>query len=132
MAFFISLTISTLHFTIPYGFGAATRYPLTSRLVQQMFIPINLKTKLWLIRSTRVSNELGAGNPEVARMAVKVGMSMATTEAITVSAALFFSRHIVGYAYSNEKPVVAHVAEIAPLLCISLVTDSIQVVLSGK
>ncbi|XVF70318.1 hypothetical protein PTKIN_Ptkin11bG0152100 [Pterospermum kingtungense] len=101
----ICLTISTLHFTVPYGFGAAT--------------------------STRVSNELGAGNPEIARKAVKVGMSMATTEAIIVSTALFFSRYIVGYAYSNEKPVVTHVAAIAPLLCISLVTDSIQVVLSG-
>ncbi|OMP04696.1 hypothetical protein COLO4_09400 [Corchorus olitorius] len=86
---------------------------------------------------TRVSNELGAGNPEIARMAVKVGMSMATIEAIIVSVALFFSRHIVGYAYSNQKPVVMYVAAMAPLLCIShcgiclYVTDSIQVVLSG-
>ncbi|TYH74655.1 hypothetical protein ES332_D05G416000v1 [Gossypium tomentosum] len=101
----ICLTISTLHFTVPYGFGAAT--------------------------STRVSNELGAGNPESARVAVKVGMSMAFTEAVMVSGALFFSRHIVGYGYSNEKAVVNHVATMAPLLCISLVTDSIQVVLSG-
>ncbi|TYI32159.1 hypothetical protein ES332_A04G039600v1 [Gossypium tomentosum] len=80
---------------------------------------------------TRVSNELGAGNPESAREAVKVGMSMAITEAVMVSGALFFSRHIVGYGYSNEKAVVNHVATMAPLLCISLVTDSIQVVLSG-
>ncbi|MBA0692914.1 hypothetical protein Goari_010436 [Gossypium aridum] len=80
---------------------------------------------------TRVSNELGAGNPESARVAVKVGMSMAITEAVMVSGALFFSRHIVGYGYSNEKAVVNHVATMAPLLCISLVTDSIQVVLSG-
>ncbi|XWS09979.1 hypothetical protein CRYUN_Cryun39dG0036400 [Craigia yunnanensis] len=36
-AIMVCLTISTLHFTIPYGFGVAT--------------------------STRVSNELGAGNP---------------------------------------------------------------------
>ncbi|TYH74654.1 hypothetical protein ES332_D05G416000v1 [Gossypium tomentosum] len=104
-AIMVCLTISTLHFTVPYGFGAAT--------------------------STRVSNELGAGNPESARVAVKVGMSMAFTEAVMVSGALFFSRHIVGYGYSNEKAVVNHVATMAPLLCISLVTDSIQVVLSG-
>ncbi|KAK8643821.1 hypothetical protein V6N13_013098 [Hibiscus sabdariffa] len=101
----VCLTISTLHFTVPYGFGAAT--------------------------STRVSNELGAGNPESARMAVKVGMSMVVTEAAVVSTALFLSRHVVGYAYSNEKAVVNQVAAMAPLLCISLVTDSIQVVLSG-
>ncbi|PPD94102.1 hypothetical protein GOBAR_DD08875 [Gossypium barbadense] len=104
-AIMVCLTISTLHFTVPYGFGAAT--------------------------STRVSNELGAGNPESARVAVKVGMSMAITEAVMVSGALFFSRHIVGYGYSNEKAVVNHVATMAPLLCISLVTDSIQIVLSG-
>ncbi|KAL4332294.1 hypothetical protein GQ457_07G014540 [Hibiscus cannabinus] len=101
----ICLTISTLHFTVPYGFGAAT--------------------------STRVSNELGAGNPKSARMAVKVGMSMVLTEAVVVSTALFLSRHVVGYAYSNEKAVVNQVAAMAPLLCISLVTDSIQVVLSA-
>ncbi|KAK8647915.1 hypothetical protein V6N13_121639 [Hibiscus sabdariffa] len=101
----VCLTISTLHFTVPYGFGAAT--------------------------STRVSNELGAGNPKSARMAVKVGMSMVLTEAVVVSTALFLSRHVVGYAYSNEKAVVNQVAAMAPLLCISLVTDSIQVVLSG-
>ncbi|KAK8480156.1 hypothetical protein V6N12_018660 [Hibiscus sabdariffa] len=80
---------------------------------------------------TRVSNELGAGNPKSARMAVKVGMSMVLTEAVVVSTALFLSRHVVGYAYSNEKAVVNQVAAMAPLLCISLVTDSIQVVLSG-
>ncbi|KAE8675204.1 Disease resistance family protein / LRR family protein [Hibiscus syriacus] len=102
----VCLTISTLHFTVLYGFGAAT--------------------------STRVSNELGAGNPEWARMSVKVGMCMAVTEAVMVSTALFFSRHIVRYAYSNEKAAVNNVVAIAPLLGILLVTDSIQVVLSGR
>ncbi|KAG5528047.1 hypothetical protein RHGRI_028848 [Rhododendron griersonianum] len=41
---FICLTTATLHFYIPYSFGAAA--------------------------STRVSNELGAGNPDAARLAV--------------------------------------------------------------
>ncbi|MBA0567076.1 hypothetical protein Golob_011836 [Gossypium lobatum] len=108
-----------------------TRSPLTKDAflgVPQFF---RLGVPSAIMVCTRVSNELGAGNPESARVAVKVGMSMAITEAVMVSGALFFSRHIVGYGYSNEKAVVNHVATMAPLLCISLVTDSIQVVLSG-
>ncbi|XP_077253739.1 protein DETOXIFICATION 14-like [Tasmannia lanceolata] len=97
-------TISTL-FTIPYGLGAAV--------------------------STRVSNELGAGRPQAARMAVRVAMVLAISEAVIVSTILFTIRYILGYAYSNEKEVVNYVTEMAPLVCISVIMDSIQGVLSG-
>ncbi|EEF34311.1 protein DETOXIFICATION 2 [Ricinus communis] len=101
----ICLTISTLHFTIPYGFGAAA--------------------------STRVSNELGAGNPQSARLAVMVAICLAGAEAAIVSATVFFSRHVLGYAYSNNKQVVNYVAIMAPLICLSFILDSLQAVLSG-
>ncbi|KAM3363268.1 protein DETOXIFICATION 14-like [Capsicum galapagoense] len=101
----ICLTISTLHFTIPYGFGAAA--------------------------STRVSNELGAGNPQKARVAVQVVMFLAVIETVVLSTSMFGSRHILGRAFSNDKQVVDYIASMTPLLCLSIVTDSLQAVISG-
>jgi len=86
---------------------------------------------LSLIYSTRVSNELGAGNPEGARQAVRVVVFLAVTEAIIISTTLFALRRIVGYAYSNEKEVTNYVMEMVPLVCISVIMDSLQGVLSG-
>jgi len=86
---------------------------------------------LSLIYSTRVSNELGAGNPEGARQAVRVVVFLAVTEAIIISTTLFALHRIVGYAYSNEKEVTNYVMEMVPLVCISVIMDSLQGVLSG-
>ncbi|XVF84476.1 hypothetical protein PTKIN_Ptkin17bG0039900 [Pterospermum kingtungense] len=97
-------TMSTL-FPIPEGLGAAA--------------------------STRVSNELGAGNPRSACVAVFTALSIAVIESITVSATLFSCRHVFGYVFSNEKEVVDYVANMAPLLSVSVILDSLQVVLSG-
>ncbi|XWS75512.1 hypothetical protein CRYUN_Cryun01aG0095800 [Craigia yunnanensis] len=101
----ICLTITALHFFIPYGISAAA--------------------------STRVSNELGAGNPQAARLSVIVAMVIAAIESITVAIALFSCRHVLGYLFSNEKQVANYVAEMIPLLCISVLMDSLQAVLSG-
>ncbi|XVF12986.1 hypothetical protein REPUB_Repub08aG0167600 [Reevesia pubescens] len=80
---------------------------------------------------TRVSNELGAGNPEAARLSVIVAMVIAAIEPIMVAIALFSCRYIFGYLFSNEKEVVNYVAEMIPLLCISVLMDNVQAVLSG-
>ncbi|GMN38681.1 hypothetical protein TIFTF001_007915 [Ficus carica] len=97
-------TISTLY-TIPYGLGAAV--------------------------STRVSNELGAGNAQAARIATFAAMILAVIETSIVSTALFASRRVFGYSFSNEKEVVDYVTDMAPLVCVSVILDSIQGVLSG-
>ncbi|KAK9276932.1 hypothetical protein L1049_006470 [Liquidambar formosana] len=97
-------TISTLY-AIPFGVGAAA--------------------------STRVSNELGAGNPQAARVAVCAAMILAVLETLTVSMTLFACRHVFGYSFSNEKEVVDYVTVLAPLVCLSIIMDSIQGVLSG-
>ncbi|PON73723.1 Multi antimicrobial extrusion protein [Parasponia andersonii] len=97
-------TISTLY-TIPYGLGSAA--------------------------STRVSNELGAGNPQAARIATFAAMFLTIAETSIVTTTLFLSRHVYGYVFSNEKEVVDYVTEMAPLVCISVILDSIQGVLSG-
>ncbi|KAL3574164.1 hypothetical protein D5086_024777 [Populus alba] len=69
-----ALKITYLHYFIPYGLGATV--------------------------STRVSNVLGAGNPQAAKMAVWAVMVLAITEVIVRSTALFFCRHILGYDHS--------------------------------
>uniref|UniRef100_A0A2N9F6A4 Polysaccharide biosynthesis protein C-terminal domain-containing protein n=1 Tax=Fagus sylvatica TaxID=28930 RepID=A0A2N9F6A4_FAGSY len=101
----VCLNTTTLHYYIPYGVGAAV--------------------------STRVSNELGAGNPVAAQLAVGAGMVLAVLEAIIVSTALFCCRNVLGYAYSNEEEVVSYVSKMVPLLCLRVSVDSLLGVLSG-
>eukprot|EP00258_Populus_trichocarpa_P046521 XP_024462540.1 protein DETOXIFICATION 12 [Populus trichocarpa] len=97
-------TIGTLY-SIPYGLGAAA--------------------------STRVSNELGAGRPQAARIAAYSVMILAIIELFVVSGTLFATRHIFGYSFSNEREVVDYVSNMAPLVCLSVIIDGLQGVLSG-
>ncbi|EEF30164.1 TRANSPARENT TESTA 12 protein, putative [Ricinus communis] len=97
-------TITTLY-TIPDGVGAAA--------------------------STRVSNELGAGNAKAAYVAVWCAMVVATIQSIAVSAILLVTRHVFGYVFSNEKEVVDYVTAMAPLVSLSVILDSLQGTLSG-
>ncbi|XP_061351404.1 protein DETOXIFICATION 12-like [Gastrolobium bilobum] len=97
-------TIATLY-TIPFGIGASA--------------------------STRVSNELGAGNPHGARVAVLAAMCLAVIETSIVSGTLFACRNVYGYIFSNDKEVVDYVTVMAPLVCLSVILDSIQGVLAG-
>lgn len=87
--------------------------------------------KLIFFHSTRISNELGAGNPNAVQAAVVAAMILAVVEAISVSTILFCCRSVLGFAFSSEKEVVDYVAEIAPLLSLSVIMDSLLVVLSG-
>ncbi|KAJ3681396.1 hypothetical protein LUZ60_015885 [Juncus effusus] len=101
----ICLTTITTLYSIIYGLGAAA--------------------------STRVANELGAGNPDRARSAVRVAMFLTVSEAAIVSGTLLASHRVLGYAYSNDEEVLSYVSRMVPLICVSVVTDSIQGVLSG-
>ncbi|KAG6391652.1 hypothetical protein SASPL_149409 [Salvia splendens] len=95
-------SISTLY-AMPFGFGAAAR----------------------------ISNELGAGRPEGARLSVRALALLAGVSALVISSCVFASRGVFGYIFSNEKEVVDYVAYMAPLLCLSIITDNAQACLSG-
>nr|XP_043623688.1 protein DETOXIFICATION 12-like isoform X3 [Erigeron canadensis] len=97
-------TIATLY-AIAYGFGAGI--------------------------STRVSNELGAGNPQGARIAVYVVLLIAIIETSVVSTSVFVGRRVFGYIFSNEKEVINYVTKMVPLLCLNIIMDSLQGTLSG-
>ncbi|XP_011070680.1 protein DETOXIFICATION 16 isoform X1 [Sesamum indicum] len=81
--------------------------------------------------STRVSNELGARNPQRARLAVCVAAAIATSEGVIVGITTILVRHIWGKLYSNEDEVIKYVAKIMPLLALSDFLDGFQCVLSG-
>ncbi|GJX59558.1 DETOXIFICATION 14-like protein [Tanacetum coccineum] len=80
---------------------------------------------------TRVSNELGAGNPQAARLAVLLAMFLAIIETMIVSTTVFSCHQFLGKAYSSEKAVVSYVASMAPFISLSIITDSLQAVISG-
>ncbi|CAA7023689.1 unnamed protein product [Microthlaspi erraticum] len=101
----VIFTIVNFHYVIPAGVGAAV--------------------------STRVSNNLGAGNPQVARVSVFSGLFLWFLESAFFSILLFTTRHIIGYAFSNSKEVVDYVADLYPLLCLSFILDGFNVVLNG-
>lgn len=84
-----------------------------------------------IVYSTRVSNELGAGRPQAAKIALAAVIVLSATEVVLASTTLFAVRNVWGYAFSNEKEVVTYVAEITPILCISIIMDGTQAVLSG-
>jgi len=81
--------------------------------------------------SVRVSNELGAGNPHAARLAVCVVVVIAVIESILVGAVVILIRNIWGYAYSNEEEVVKYAANMMPLLAVTAILDGMAAVLSG-
>lgn len=86
---------------------------------------------LYSCGSVRVSNELGAGNPEGARLVVGVALSVILCSAVLVSVTLLALRHFIGIAFSNEEEVINYVTRMVPVLSISVITDSLQGVLSG-
>ncbi|KAL4340323.1 hypothetical protein GQ457_08G020010 [Hibiscus cannabinus] len=101
----ICLSTTSLHYFVPYGVGAAA--------------------------STRVSNELGAGNPHSARVAVNVVMVLGISEAMIVSITLFSCRYVFGYLYSNEPEVIDYVRQMIPLISLSVIVDSLLAVITG-
>lgn len=90
-----------------------------------------MHVNIYVMYSTRVSNELGAGNPQAARVAVWAATTYAVVEAVIVGTILFCCRYFLGYAYTKDNQVVHYVAVMAPLICLSVITDSLQAVFSG-
>ncbi|XP_058091627.1 protein DETOXIFICATION 16-like isoform X2 [Magnolia sinica] len=101
----ISLNTSSMAYMIPFGLSSAV--------------------------STRVSNELGAGRPQAACLAVCVVVFMAISLGAVVGLATILVGNIWGYVYSNEVEVVKYLATLMPTVALSVFMDGIQCVLSG-
>ncbi|XP_002526207.3 protein DETOXIFICATION 16-like [Ricinus communis] len=81
--------------------------------------------------STRVSNELGAGQPRAACLAICIAVCMVATEGILAAFILILGHKVWGYFYSTEERVVKYVGEMLILISASHFCDGIQSVLSG-
>ncbi|KAL4347494.1 hypothetical protein GQ457_17G025930 [Hibiscus cannabinus] len=90
-------------------------------------IPLGLSAAV----STRSSNELGAGRPRAAFLAVCVTVSMVVVEGIAVGTILISCRKIWGHLYSKDEQVVKYVGEMLLLIAASHLIDGIQSVLTG-
>ena len=81
--------------------------------------------------STRVSNELGAGRPRAAQVAISVGITLTISQACVTSLLYLCLRNVLGRAFSNDIDVIQNVAILLKLVAISSFLDSTQGVLSG-
>ncbi|XP_057495770.1 protein DETOXIFICATION 16-like [Actinidia eriantha] len=82
--------------------------------------------------SIRVSNELGGGRPQAARLAVCVAICLVATEGILAAIVMICGHKFWGYCYSKEEEVVKYVGDMLILLAGSHFLDGIQSVLSGN
>ncbi|GJN02950.1 hypothetical protein PR202_ga20346 [Eleusine coracana subsp. coracana] len=80
---------------------------------------------------TRVSNELGAGQHQAAKLAMKVVMCMALSSGFVLTLAMTLLRHVWGHMYSNDHEVVSYYAKMLPVLGISFFVDGLHASLSG-
>ncbi|CAN6164066.1 unnamed protein product [Urochloa humidicola] len=101
-------------------------------------ISLNTSSLVWMIPfglscaiSTRVSNELGAGRPQAARLAVRVVLFLAVAEGLIVGMILVCVRYIWGHAYSDVEEVVRYVARMMLVIAVTIFFDGIMTVLSG-
>lgn len=85
-----------------------------------------------LFFSTRISNELGAGKPQGARVVLSAVFFLSIVELVIAVTVIFCCRNILGYSFSNEKGVAYYVKDMTPFLCLSIGMDSLQAVLSGE
>ena len=78
-----------------------------------------------------MSNELGAGQPQRAQLALHVAVAVALLEGACIGVVTILARRVWGKLFSNEKEVINYVTRIMPLLAVSDFLDGFQCVLSG-
>ncbi|KAJ8446775.1 hypothetical protein Cgig2_000786 [Carnegiea gigantea] len=81
--------------------------------------------------SVRVSNELGAAHPNVAKFSVVVVNGTSILISIVFSAIVLIFRVGLSKAFTSDSEVIAAVSQLTPLLAISVFLNGIQPILSG-
>ncbi|KAK2982145.1 hypothetical protein RJ640_028716 [Escallonia rubra] len=81
--------------------------------------------------SIRVSNELGAGHPMVAKFSVIVVNSTTILISIIFSAIVLIFRVALSKLFTSDSEVIAAVSDLTPVLAISVFLNGIQPILSG-
>uniref|UniRef100_A0A0E0AYL4 Protein DETOXIFICATION n=1 Tax=Oryza glumipatula TaxID=40148 RepID=A0A0E0AYL4_9ORYZ len=81
--------------------------------------------------SVRVSNELGAGRPRAARLAIAVVLVSSVAIGVAFFAAVLLLRDVYGAPFTGSPEVVHAVASLGVVFAFSLLLNSVQPVLSG-
>ncbi|XP_062176361.1 protein DETOXIFICATION 41-like [Alnus glutinosa] len=81
--------------------------------------------------SVRISNELGAGHPRVAKFSVLVVSGTSLAISILFSAVVLIFRGGLGELFTSDSEVLEAVYDLTPLLAISILLNGIQPILSG-
>jgi multidrug resistance protein, MATE family len=81
--------------------------------------------------STRVSNEIGAGNVDRAKNAVSVTLKLSVFLAVSFVLLLVSGHRLWAGLFSGSETIVSEFAAITPFMMVSIVLDSAQGVLSG-
>ncbi|KAG4978185.1 hypothetical protein AAZX31_13G257800 [Glycine max] len=95
------------------------------------FIAYMVPVGLGAAGSTRVSNELGAGNPEQAKHAMNVTVKLSFLFSFCFALALGFGHNIWIQLFSGSAKIKEEFASMIPLLAISIVLDAVQGVMQG-
>ncbi|CAF2173647.1 hypothetical protein HID58_026598 [Brassica napus] len=81
--------------------------------------------------SVRVSNELGAGNPRVAKLSVVVVNITTVLISLLLCIVVLVFRVGLSKAFTSDKEVIVAVSDLFPLLAVSIFLNGIQPILSG-
>ncbi|XP_011098287.1 protein DETOXIFICATION 18-like [Sesamum indicum] len=81
--------------------------------------------------STRVSNELGAGNSNQAKRAMAVTLKLTVFLAVLVVLALSLGHNLWAGSFSDSPVIIDAFASMTPLLVASILCDFVQGILSG-
>jgi len=118
---------------ITYGLSAAARLVGTFPILAlfRIFCDTCIEKLKFYFNSTRVSNELGAGNPERAKHAMNVTLKLSLLLGFCFVLALGFGHNIWIQFFSDSSIIKEEFASVTPLLSLSILLDAIQGVLSG-
>ncbi|KAL9383337.1 hypothetical protein Peur_023660 [Populus x canadensis] len=81
--------------------------------------------------STRVSNELGAGNPDKAKQAMATTLKLSVLLALLIVLALVIGHDIWAGFFTDDLSIIKAFASMTPFLAISIALDAFQVVFTG-
>lgn len=133
MVYMISVGLGGAIRSVTRGVSMISHYvPRNFNSHDSLYLYSNLMVTHWYYNSTRVSNELGAGRPQGARLAMCVMVIVAILEGAIVGTTTILVRYVWGKLYSNEDEVITYVARMMPLLALSDFLDGFQCVLSGS
>ncbi|XP_078433572.1 protein DETOXIFICATION 18-like [Wolffia australiana] len=94
-------------------------------------VAVNITYGFSAVISTRVANELGAGNVDKAKKAVKVTLTLSIIFSMTFILFLIFGHNAWAHFFTNSRIIRTEFVQMVPFLSTSILLDSVQGVLSG-